>query len=94
MGATLLLGLVCILVLLLNYKGKTNASRMMYLFTAYLAVYLNGLFIGPLSQSENFFIIAVLIPFLIYDISDMTMIATVRYGLKVKSERGLLFIYD
>jgi hypothetical protein len=56
MGATLLLGLVCILVLLLNYKGKTNASRMTYLFTAHLAVYLNGLFIGPLSQSENFFI--------------------------------------
>jgi signal transduction histidine kinase len=89
MGATLLLGLVCILVLLLNYKGKTNASRMMYLFLAHLAVYLNGLFIGPLSQSENFFIIAVLIPFLIYDISEMTMIV-----LGVLFPMVLIYSYD
>lgn len=75
MIATMALGLVCAFVLLLNSKGKTNASRLLYLFGVSLAVYVNGLLIGPHSQTENYFIVAVLIPFLIYDISELGIIA-------------------
>lgn len=74
MAATAMLGLSCILVLFLNAKGKTSASRFVYVFGVHLVVYLNALLIGPLSQAENFFIIAVLIPFLMYDIKEVTII--------------------
>jgi signal transduction histidine kinase len=41
-----------------------------------LLVFLNGLFIGPEAQGESFFLIALVIPFLIYDTKDVAFIVT------------------
>jgi len=88
-GATVALGVMCLLVLLLNAKGKTTASRFVYMFGVHSIVYLNALVIGPTAQAENFFIIAVLIPFLMFDISQLTIIS---FG--VIFPMGLIYSYD
>ena len=67
LNAILALTLTCLFVLFMNGFGKTKMSRLTYMLGANSFLLLNALFIGPLSQSETYFIPAIIIPFLIYD---------------------------
>lgn len=68
------LSLTCISILVLNAFGFTSISRFTYLFAVNLAVFVNALFIGSDARLENFFIVSVIVPFLIYDVREITMI--------------------
>ena len=81
------MALVCVSVLLQNAFGKVNSSRFTYLLIINWLVCVNALFVGPHAGLTNYFIIAVLIPFLIYDIKDTFMIA-LGIGLP------LIFLYS
>ncbi|MFN8287917.1 MAG: ATP-binding protein [Chitinophagales bacterium] len=68
------LSLTSVGVLVLNAFGKTNLSRFTYILVVNSLVFLNALFIGPQAQAEFFFMVAVIIPFLIYDLKETAMI--------------------
>ncbi len=74
LGAVLALGVTCVSVLMLNSFGKTNISRLVYLLVVNALVYLNALFIGPNGHLEQYFAVAVIVPFLIYDLKETAMI--------------------
>ena len=61
-------------VLFLNKIGMINTSRILYLVSVNMLLYIIALIIGPHARSENFLIIAVLIPFLMYDLSQIRYI--------------------
>ncbi|MFN8298275.1 MAG: ATP-binding protein [Chitinophagales bacterium] len=74
LGAIVALGFTCVSVLMLNSFGKTNISRLVYLLVVNALVYLNALFIGPNGHLEQYFAVAVIVPFLIYDLKETAMI--------------------
>lgn len=57
-------------VLFLNRIGRVNVSRIFYLVAVDILLFVIPLILGPYTHGENFLIIAVLIPFLMYDIYD------------------------
>lgn len=74
LGTLMSLALTCVGILVLNAYGRTNISRFVYLLAVNSLVFLNALFVGPAAQVEFYFIIAVITPFLIYDLREMPMI--------------------
>jgi signal transduction histidine kinase len=69
------MSLTCLLTLFLNGFGKTYLSRILLMIGGNTFIMLSGLFIGPGSHTENFFIVSFLIPFLLFDFSEMVLIA-------------------
>lgn len=63
-------------VVLLNKKGHTNTSRIFYLLSLNLFIYLGSVIVGPLAHSENFFMVSIIIPFLIFEIERPVWIST------------------
>ncbi len=58
---------VCIGALALNSYGKVNLSRYMYLMGINLLVFFSALLIGPEANVEHHLILAVALPFLVFD---------------------------
>ncbi|MDB5281352.1 MAG: Solute:Sodium Symporter [Bacteroidota bacterium] len=75
-NSILALTITCVCVLFLNGFNKTSMSRLTYMLGINALVLLNALFIGPEAKGESFFIIAIIIPFLIYDIKEIGFIAS------------------
>ncbi len=61
-------------VLYLNKIGKVNASRIIYLVSVNILLFIIALIVGPYTNGENFLLVAILIPFLIYDLSKFKLI--------------------
>ena len=89
LNSSLALSVTCLIVLFLNGFNKTKASRLTFMFGINLLVFLNGLFIGPEAQGTSFFLIALVIPFLIFDTKDVAFIVT-----GVTLPVALIFIYN
>ncbi|MCW3127118.1 MAG: phytochrome two-component sensor histidine kinase [Bacteroidetes bacterium] len=62
-------------VLTLNKFGRINASRILFLIATNFSLYFAALFTGPLAGGENFLLISVMLPFLIYDLQSKAIIA-------------------
>jgi signal transduction histidine kinase len=75
MNAVLALSLTCGGVLAMNARGKTSLSRPVFLLGFNMCLFLSALFIGPAAQTEEFLMLAIIIPFLIYDLRDKTSLA-------------------
>jgi signal transduction histidine kinase len=58
---------LCIGTLTLNSYGKVNLSRYVYLMGINLLVFFSALFIGPIANVEHHLILAVALPFLVFD---------------------------
>ena len=61
------------------YLNKTHHiyfSRIAYMVAVNILLFLSALVIGPHSSSESFLLIAVLIPFLVFDLSNVKLIIT------------------
>ena len=63
-----------IVVLYLNKTGRVNISRIFYLVSVNSLLYLIALIVGPQTRAEDFLLIAVLIPFLMYDLDKVKRI--------------------
>ena len=63
-------------VLYLNKSGSIYISRIIFLVSVNILLFLSALVIGPRSSSESFLLIAVLIPFLVFDLSNVKLIIT------------------
>ena len=61
-------------VLYLNKVGSIHVSRIAYMVAVNILLFLSALVIGPNSNSESFLLIAVLIPFLVFDLSNTKLI--------------------
>lgn len=59
--------LLCFAALALNAYGRINFSRYVFLIGINLLVYLSALLVGPLANIEHHLILAVALPFLIFD---------------------------
>jgi signal transduction histidine kinase len=75
MNGVLTLSVTCALVLGMNAVGKTNLSRPVFMVGFNICLFLCALFTGPAAQTEEFLILGVIIPFLIYDLREKTFIA-------------------
>ncbi len=73
--AMLSLSITCIGVLALNNFGRTTASRVTYILSFNWLIYLNTLFVGSDVMGNNYLFIALIIPFLIFDIKQKWFIA-------------------
>jgi signal transduction histidine kinase len=69
-------------VLTLNKYGRINASRYLFLVAVNLTLYFAALFSGPLAGGENFLLISVMLPFLIFDLRNKAVI-TMGVGFPV-----------
>ncbi len=67
--------LMSLAVLFLNGFGKTNFSRVAFIFGTNALVFIQTLIAGKESLGLNYFFIAVIFPFLIYDIRQFVMVA-------------------
>ncbi len=61
-------------VLYLNKIGHVNTSRLLYLLSVNSLLFIIALIVGPHTYAENFLLVAVLIPFLMYDLDHIKMI--------------------
>jgi len=61
-------------VLYLNKIGRVNISRIIYLISVNTLLFIIALIVGPYTNGENFLLVAILIPFLIYDLSKVKLI--------------------
>jgi signal transduction histidine kinase len=61
-------------VLTLNKYGHIKASRILYLIAVNLFLFLGALYTGPVAMGENFLLISVMIPFLVYDLKYRSLI--------------------
>jgi signal transduction histidine kinase len=66
---------LCLGVLFLNSFGKTILSRIAFMLGVNALVMINALLVGPLANGENFFIICIIIPFLLFDMKDSLWVA-------------------
>jgi len=66
---------VSMATMVFNAYGKTNFSRLLYVIGTNLAVFLNVLVTGPLTHADSFLILAIVIPFLIFDIRSIWVVA-------------------
>ena len=71
LNANLGMSLLCLGVIFLNGFNYTRASRMVFMLGINLFLFAGMILMGPLTRSESFFLIAVLIPFLIYDLKNI-----------------------
>lgn len=72
--AMLSLSLTCLGVLALNSFGRTTASRVMFLLGFSSLVLLNTLFVGSNVMGINYLFIALIMPFLIFDVKKTGLI--------------------
>ena len=75
LDAVIAMSLTCLLTLFLNGFGKTHLSRIIFMIGGNAFIMVSGLFIGPGSHTENFFIVSFLMPFLLFDFSELALIA-------------------
>jgi signal transduction histidine kinase len=61
-------------VLYLNRIGRIYISRILYLVVVDTLLFIIALILGPYTHGENFLLIAVLIPFLMFDLEHMKLI--------------------
>lgn len=81
--------LLCISVFILNAYGRINISRYLFLIFINVLVYLSALLIGPLAKIENHLILAVALPFLVFDFRRVYEI-----GISVVLSVALLCFYQ
>ena len=72
--STLALTITCFSVLVLNNFGKTLASRVVLILGFNLLVFLNTLMAGPNVLGNNYLYVALVLPFLIFDVKKTRMI--------------------
>jgi signal transduction histidine kinase len=78
-----------VFVLLLNSMGMVRLSRVLYLTAINPILFVAALVTGPASRGEHFLIIAVLVPFLIYDLKHIRMIM-----LGIAAPIMLILVYE
>ncbi len=83
------LSLSCLGVLALNSFGKTTASRVTFILGFNWLVFLNTLFAGPNVLGNNYLFIALILPFLIFDVKKFWLI-----GMGIVVPMILLYTYD
>ena len=71
LNANLGMSLLCLCVIFLNGFNYTRVSRMLFMVGINLFLFVGMVLMGPIARSESFFLIAVLIPFLIYDLKNV-----------------------
>ena len=84
-GANLGMTVVCLLVIFMNGFNYTNLSRLTFMLGVNLALFGGIVIMGPQARGDNFFLIALVIPFLIYDLKS-----TVHILLGVGTSMALL----
>lgn len=68
------LSITCLSILFLNGFGRTNISRLVFMLGVNGLIFLSTLLAGKDALGLNYFFIAVIIPFLIYDLRHKTLI--------------------
>ena len=84
-GANLGMTVVCLLVIFMNGFNYTNLSRLTFMLGVNLALFGGIVVMGPQARGDNFFLIALVIPFLIYDLKS-----TIHILLGVGTSMALL----
>jgi signal transduction histidine kinase len=74
-NATLALIFICMLTVGLNALGQTSVSRTIYLLGFSTSFFLSALFTGASAQVGGFLILAIIIPFLIFDLREKSLVA-------------------
>ena len=82
LNANLLMSLLCVAVIFMNGFNYTNVSRITFMIGVNVLLYLGMLVMGPMAHSESFFLVAMIIPFLIYDLKNSGFI-TLGVGLSM-----------
>jgi len=70
LGANLGMSLLCLAVVFMNGFNYTRLSRITFMTGVNLLLFAGIVIMGPLTHGESFFLVAMIIPFLIYDIND------------------------
>ena len=70
-NANLGMTVLCVVVIFLNGFNLTNVARVTFMVGVNLMLFLGILIMGPAARGESFFIIALVIPFLIYDLKNV-----------------------
>ncbi|MBK7148359.1 MAG: hypothetical protein IPH78_05935 [Bacteroidetes bacterium] len=86
------LAALCILslgVIGLNALGKVNVSRIIFILSINSFVFLNALLVGPAGSVQNYFMVFVIVPLLIYDIRE---VGVVLFGILLPAL--LIYFYD
>jgi len=68
------LSVTCLGVLFLNSFGKTTAARVIYILGFNWLIFLNTLIVGPSAMGNNYLFVALIIPFLIFDMKQVGLI--------------------
>jgi signal transduction histidine kinase len=71
---SLLMSIVSVGVVALNSFGKTFYSRLLLVFGVDITTYLLVLQVGPAAQANSFMVLAIIIPFLVFNIRKITPI--------------------
>jgi signal transduction histidine kinase len=80
---------VSMATMVFNAYSKINTARVLYVVGTNVAVFLNVLVTGPLTHADSFLILAIVIPFLIFDIRRIWVV-----GLSVLLPLSLLLVYS
>ena len=70
LNSTLGMSLMCVSVGFMNGFGYTRLARFTFMVGVNLLLFAGIVIMGPLARGESFFIIALIIPFLIYDLKE------------------------
>ncbi|MCW5909112.1 MAG: hypothetical protein KIS94_14700 [Chitinophagales bacterium] len=91
--------LLCITSLTLNAYGKINISRYLFLIVINVLMYVSALLIGPLAGIEHHLILAVALPFLVFDYRrvyeiGVSVVLSVALLTSYQFSSGLLVQYN
>jgi len=75
LNATLSMSLICLAVIFMNGFNYTRLSRITFMVGINLMLFLGIVIMGPLARGESFFLVAMIIPFLIYDLKSTGYLA-------------------
>jgi signal transduction histidine kinase len=73
-NANLGMTVFCLIVVFMNGFNYTNLSRITFMVGVNIMLFLGIVIMGPLARGESFFLIALVIPFLIYDLKSVVHI--------------------
>ena len=74
LASTLSMSLMCVCVVFLNGFNYTNLSRLTFMVGVNLLLFAGIVTMGSIARGESFFLIAMIIPFLLYDLKNLKVI--------------------
>jgi signal transduction histidine kinase len=89
LSSTASLCILSLVVIGLNALGNINVSRIIFVLSVNSLVFVNALLAGPTASIQNYFMVFVIVPLLIYDIKE---VGVVLFGVLLPAL--LIYFYD